>query len=95
MVQIRRQSDQGEGSPAIGRRVGGEIETVGAGFVFGFWGQDFMPGFFYNTLPLPVVAGVVAALLYGIAATLWRPRQAAGATAGPVPGSATAPGSAS
>jgi hypothetical protein len=40
-----------------------------------------MPGFFYNTLPLPVVAGVVAAILYGLAATLWRPPQAASGAA--------------
>jgi len=29
MVQIRRQADRAKGSPTIGRRVGGEIETVG------------------------------------------------------------------
>jgi purine-cytosine permease-like protein len=55
------------------------IAAVAVGFVLAFWGDEFLPGFFYNTLPLPVVAGVVAALLYGIAATLWRPPQAAAA----------------
>jgi purine-cytosine permease-like protein len=29
MVQIRRQTGEAKGSPTIGRRVGGEIETVG------------------------------------------------------------------
>jgi hypothetical protein len=29
MVQIRRKADEAEGSSTIGRRVGGEIETVG------------------------------------------------------------------
>jgi hypothetical protein len=47
------------------------------GFVLGFWGDDFLPGVFYNTRPLPVVAGVIAAILYGVAATLRRPPQAA------------------
>jgi hypothetical protein len=40
-------------------------------------GDEFLPGVFYTTLPLPVVAGVVAAILYGVAATVWRPPQAA------------------
>ncbi len=34
------------------------------GFVVSFWGNTFLPGFFYNTLPLPVVGGLVGALLY-------------------------------
>jgi hypothetical protein len=49
------------------------IAAVAVGFVLGFWGDEFLPGVFYNTLPLPVVAGVVAASLYGLAATFWRP----------------------
>jgi purine-cytosine permease-like protein len=63
------------------------IVAVGVGFVVGFWGDKFLPGFFYNTLPLPVVAGLVAAALYGAAAALWPPPQAA------VPATATASGS--
>jgi hypothetical protein len=39
-------------------------------------GDKFLPDDFYNTLPLPVVAGVVAAILYGVVATLWRSPQA-------------------
>jgi hypothetical protein len=77
------------------------IAAVAVGFVLAFWGDEFLPGVFYNTLP--VVAGVVAAILYGIAATLWRPPQAAVPVAsvpaetvtGAVPGSpATEQGSA-
>ena len=59
------------------RAVPSAILAVAVGFVFGFWGTDFMPGFFFNTLPLPVVAGVIAAILYGLAATFWPPPQAA------------------
>jgi purine-cytosine permease-like protein len=59
------------------RAVPSAILAVGIGFVFGFWGTDFMPGFFFNTLPLPVVAGVFAAILYALAATFWPPPQAA------------------
>jgi purine-cytosine permease-like protein len=59
------------------RVVPSAIAAVVAGFVLGFWGDEFLPGLFYNTLPLPVVAGVIAAILYGAAATLWRPPQAA------------------
>ncbi|HEY1821048.1 MAG TPA: cytosine permease [Trebonia sp.] len=59
------------------RVVPSAIIAVAIGFVFAFWGQDFMPGFFYNTLPLPVVAGVISAILYGLAAHFWRPPQAA------------------
>jgi hypothetical protein len=141
MVQIRRQTDEAKGSPTIGRRVGGKIETVGVapvpddqrvqtprqmfivypstvdllvalaaaffvaprrladrvvliaiaavavGFVLGFWGEGFLPGFFYNTLPLPVLAGLVAAALYGAAAALWPPPQAAGPAAADAPAS--------
>jgi hypothetical protein len=32
------------------------IVAVVVGFVFGFWGQNFLPGFFYDTLPLPAGA---------------------------------------
>jgi purine-cytosine permease-like protein len=59
------------------RLVPSAIVAVAVGFVFGYWGSDFLPGFFYNTLPLPVVAGVIAAILYALAATLWPPPQAA------------------
>lgn len=75
------------------RFVPSAIVAVAIGFVFGFWGQDFMPGFFYNTLPLPVVAGVISAILYGAAAACWPPPQAASrqpAVADAVPG--TVPG---
>src|ERR1700728_2787017 len=53
------------------------IAAVAVGFVLGFWGDEFLPGVFYNTLPLPVVAGVVAPTLYGRPAPFWRPPQAA------------------
>jgi purine-cytosine permease-like protein len=59
------------------RFVPGAIVAVAIGFVFGFWGDKFMPGFFYNTLPLPVVAGVIAAILYALAVAFWPPPQAA------------------
>jgi purine-cytosine permease-like protein len=75
------------------RVVPSAIAAVVVGFVLGFWGDEFLPGVFYNTLPLPVVAGVVAAVLYGVAATLWRPPQAAlpaTAAAGTVPDSPAA-----
>jgi uncharacterized membrane protein YeaQ/YmgE (transglycosylase-associated protein family) len=48
-----------------------EWYTVIVGFIIGYWGEHFLPGFFYNTLPLPVVGGVVAAVLYGAAARVW------------------------
>jgi purine-cytosine permease-like protein len=67
------------------------IAAVVIGFGFGFWGDQFLPGVFYNDLPLPVVAGVIAAILYAAAATLWPPPQANRPAA---PGSGTAPGSA-
>jgi purine-cytosine permease-like protein len=59
------------------RVVPSAIVAVIVGFVLGYWGDEFLPGFFYNTLPLPVVAGLVAAGLYGLAAYLWPPPQAA------------------
>src|SRR3984885_8530633 len=59
------------------RVVPSAIAAVAIGFVIGFWGDEFLPGFFYNTLPLPVVAGLVAAALYAAAAALWPPPQAA------------------
>ncbi len=34
------------------------------GFVLCFWGPNFLPGFFYNVLPLPVVGSIVAAAVY-------------------------------
>jgi len=67
-VQPRRLAD---------RVVPSAIVAVAVGFVLGYWGDDFLPGFFLNTLPLPVVAGLVAAILYGAAAALWPPPQAA------------------
>ena len=51
------------------------IIAVAVGFVFGFWGDKFMPSVFYNTSPLPVVAAVIAAILYAAAATVWPPPQ--------------------
>jgi len=54
-----------------GRIVPSAIAAVIVGFIIGYWGNDFLPGFFYNTLPLPVVGGVVAAVLYGAAARVW------------------------
>jgi hypothetical protein len=59
------------------RVVPSAIAAVAIGFVLAFWGDEFLPGVFSNTLPLRVVAGVVAAVLYGVAATLWHPPQAA------------------
>src|SRR6202044_2505439 len=59
------------------RVVPSAIVAVAVGFVIGFWGDKFLPGFFYNPLPLPVVAGLVAAALYGAAAAIWPPPQAA------------------
>jgi hypothetical protein len=67
------------------------IVAVAAGFVLGFWGDEFLPGVFYNTLPLPVVAGLVADI--GVR----RGRDALAPAAGsPVPAetvTGTAPGS--
>jgi purine-cytosine permease-like protein len=59
------------------RVVPSAIVAAAVGFVLGFWGDKFLPGFCYNTLPLPVVAGLVAAALYGAAAAVWPPPQAA------------------
>ena len=58
------------------RAVPSAIVAVAVGFVLGFWGDQFMPSVFYNTLPLPVVAAVIAAILYAAAATIWPPPQA-------------------
>jgi purine-cytosine permease-like protein len=57
------------------RVVPSAIAAVAIGFVFGFWGDRFLPSVFYNTLPLPVVAAVIAAVLYAAAATIWPPPQ--------------------
>lgn len=38
------------------------------GFALNYWGADFLPPFFYNTLPLPVVGSLVSAVLYWIVA---------------------------
>jgi hypothetical protein len=59
-----------------GRVVPSSIVAVAIGFVFGFWGDKFLPSVFYNTLPLPVVAAVIAAIVYAVAATIWVPPQA-------------------
>jgi purine-cytosine permease-like protein len=67
----------------IDRIVPTAISAVVIGFIIGYWGSHFLPGFFYNTLPLPVVGGVVAAALYGAAARIW-PR-ASGITIGTDP----------
>jgi purine-cytosine permease-like protein len=53
------------------RVVPSAICAVLIGFVIGYWGDKFLPGFFYNTLPVPVVGGVVSAVLYGLAARFW------------------------
>ncbi|HEY1704577.1 MAG TPA: cytosine permease [Trebonia sp.] len=57
------------------RVVPSAIAAVVVGFVFAFWGAEFLPGVFYNTLPLPVVGGVIAAILYGLAAVSRRAPQ--------------------
>jgi len=78
------------------RAVPSAILAVVIGFVFGFWGDRFMPGVFYNDLPLPVVAGVFAAILYAAAAAVWPPPQAirqAPATEGAPDAPITQPGS--
>ncbi len=60
------------------RFVPSAIGAVIVGFIVGYWGNHFLPGFFYNTLPLPVVGGILAALLYGVVARIWpRPSVAA------------------
>jgi purine-cytosine permease-like protein len=63
------------------RVVPSAVIAVSIGFVVGFWGEDFLPGFFYNVLPLPVVAGLVAAIIYAGAAL--RPEHTTVATAAP------------
>ena len=42
------------------------------GFVVNVWGEDFLPGFFYNVLPLPVVGAVLAAMIHIALAMLTR-----------------------
>jgi purine-cytosine permease-like protein len=57
------------------------------GFVVSFWGQDFLPGFFYDILPLPVVGGVLSAAIYAaIAAPRTRSRspESSGSVSQPV-----------
>jgi purine-cytosine permease-like protein len=44
------------------------IGAVAVGFVLSYWGQHFLPGWCYTTLPLPVVGGVIAAALYALVA---------------------------
>jgi phosphate/sulfate permease len=76
MVEIREAAAFFAPPRRLGDRiVPSAIVAVAAGFVFAFWGTQFLPGVFYNTLPLPVVGGVVAAILYGLAAAFRRPRQ--------------------
>ncbi|MDA8192750.1 MAG: cytosine permease [Thermaerobacter sp.] len=48
------------------------------GFALNFWGANFLPAFFYNTLPLPVVGSLVAAAVYWVIAPK-AGKQAAGA----------------
>jgi purine-cytosine permease-like protein len=67
-----------------GRIVPSAIAAVIVGFIISYWGDHFLPGFFYNTLPLPVVGGVVAAVLYGAAARVWPRASAATGPAQPV-----------
>jgi purine-cytosine permease-like protein len=66
------------------RVVPSAIIAVIVGFVVGFWGSDFLPGFFYNVLPLPVVAGLVAAAFYAAAAV--RPGHGKAAAEAVLPG---------
>jgi purine-cytosine permease-like protein len=40
------------------------IVAFALGFVISEWGQSFLPGLFYNVLPLPVVGALVAAIFY-------------------------------
>lgn len=42
------------------------------GFVLNFWGQHFLPVFFYNILPLPVVGSLLAALVFWLLALSMR-----------------------
>jgi purine-cytosine permease-like protein len=72
------------------RFVPSAIAAVGIGFALAFWGSDFLPGFFYNILPLPVVAATVSALLYGLCARIW-PQPTAPDTAPPLPVDLAAP----
>ena len=60
-VQVFFEQPQGR----AGRIVPSAIAAVLVGFIIGYWGNHFLPGFFYNTLPLPVVGGVVAAVAGG------------------------------
>jgi purine-cytosine permease-like protein len=53
-----------------GRWMVGALGAVGVGFVLSYWGQHFLPGWCYTTLPLPVVGGVIAAALYALLARL-------------------------
>ncbi|MGO9959056.1 MAG: purine-cytosine permease family protein [Solirubrobacteraceae bacterium] len=80
-VQRRRTSAEAFFEHPVGRAgrfVPSAIGAVIVGFVIGYWGDRFLPGFFYNTLPVPVVGGVVAAVLYAVAARVW-PRASAAA----------------
>ena len=82
-VQKRRTAAEAFFEPPhsrIERMVPSAIGAVLIGFIIGYWGDKFLPVFFYNTLPVPVVGGLVAAALYGVASRLW-PRSSAIAAA--------------
>jgi purine-cytosine permease-like protein len=82
-VQKRRTAAEAFFEPPHNRAeriVPSAIGAVVIGFVIGYWGDKFLPGFFYNILPLPVVGGLVAAGLYGLASRVW-PRSSAIAVA--------------
>ena len=73
-VQKRRTAAEAFFEPPHSRAeriVPSAIGAVLIGFVIGYWGDKFLPGFFYNTLPLPVVGALVAAALYGVASRVW------------------------
>jgi purine-cytosine permease-like protein len=67
------------------------IGAVIIGFAIAYWGDTFLPGFFYNTLPVPVVGGLVAAALYGGASRIWPPASAIAATEGARPATPNPP----
>jgi purine-cytosine permease-like protein len=46
---------------------------AGIGFAISFWGNDFLPGFACNDLPLPMVGGVIAAAPYALTLSFAKP----------------------
>ncbi|MDQ2895405.1 MAG: cytosine permease [Actinomycetota bacterium] len=91
-IYVQRQRTRVEAffEPPQGRAdriVPSAVGAVIVGFVVGFWGDKFLPGFFYNTLPLPAVGGVLAAVIYGAASRAW-PRASVTATIPPAGASA-------